>query len=204
MTTERRLVSQKHIPAYSGGGAIVRQAQRVKVVNLQGQQVADLFAFVLNDPGEFLSPSNTLGRLGCIYPQVGEPLYSNLVNPILTLEEDTVGVNDLLFQACDSALYESWGGQVNHPNCRENLNAILGEYDFTPAEPPHPVNLFQNTPVINLDGQLEARDSPAKPGDYVMMEALKDLLVIVTACSWDKGPLNGERPTDLMLEVYEG
>ncbi|MFQ5874623.1 MAG: DUF1989 domain-containing protein, partial [Dehalococcoidia bacterium] len=194
-------VSQVHIAAYKGGGLIVRQGQRVKVVNLQGQQVGDLFAFVLDDPGEFLSPSSTLARLRRIYPELGKPLYSNRHNPLLLLEEDNVGVHDLLLQACDTALYESLG-HANHPNCRDNLNAVLEEYDFTPTEPPHPVNLFQNTPIVDLEGHWEPRDSPAKPGDYVMLEALKDLLVVVTACSWDQGPLNGEKPTDLMLEVY--
>ena len=61
-----------------------------------------------------------------------------------------MGVNVLLFQACDSALFEAWG-QVNHPNCRDNLNAILKQYEFTPAEAPHPINLFQNTPIIDLE-----------------------------------------------------
>ena len=42
----------------------------------------------------------------------------------------------------------------------------------------------------------------AKAGDYALFEAMKDLLVIVTACSMDRGPANGGNPTDIMMEVY--
>jgi uncharacterized protein YcgI (DUF1989 family) len=78
----------------------------------------------------------------------------------------------------------------------------LKRLDFTTENLPDPHNLFQNTPIFDLEGNREARESPAKPGDYVILEALKDLLVIVTACSMDHGPVNGGKPTDLMLEVY--
>ena len=202
MVSDKILVSQTHIPANKGGGAIVKQGQRVKVGNPQGHQIGDLFAFVLDNSGEFLSPTITVGELRRIYPRVGDSLYSNLFNPLLTIEEDLVGVNDLLFQACDSLQYERMG-QLKHPSCRDNLNTVLKEFGVTPINPPHPVNLFQNTQIVNLEGEIEERESPANPGDYVMLEALKDLLVVVTACPWDQGPTNGDKPTDLMLEVFK-
>jgi uncharacterized protein YcgI (DUF1989 family) len=95
------------------------------------------------------------------------------------------------------------GASSDHRNCRDNLNEVLEEFDFTPAHPPHPVNLFQNTPIVDLEGHWESKTSPAKPGDYVLLEALKDLLVVVTSCSWDLDSINGDECTDLMLEVYE-
>lgn len=196
------LMAQKRVPARYGRGVIVKAGQRVKVSNPQGSQVGDLFAFVLDSPGEFLSPTETLERLGNIYPQLGEPLYSNLQNPLLVLEEDTVKVHDMLFQACDPPAYR-YHGLEGHRNCRENLNEVLEEYQIVPTEPPRPINLFQNTPIVDLDGRYEARRSPAGPGDYVLMEALQDLLVVVSACPWEMSSLNGESPSDLTLEVYE-
>ena len=201
MSAELKLLSQVHIPPQTGGGVVVYHDQRLKVIAVQGKQVGDLFAFVLDTGDEFLSPAHTLRGLRRLYPEVGKPLYGNKRNPLLLIEEDTVGVHDLLLPACDRLLYQSLGDE-NHPNCRDNLVATLKEFDFDTRCLPDPVNLFQNTPVIDLQGNWEVRESPAKPGDHVLLRALEDLLVVVTACSMDHGVLNGGRPSDLMLEVY--
>ena len=201
MSIERQLVSQVHIPEMTGCGAEVRSGQRVKVIAVQGKQIGDLFAFVLDSPDEFLSPGHTRGKLQSIYPVLGKPFYSNKRNPLLLLEEDTVGVHDLMAPACDYYSYKELGYE-DHPSCRGNLVATLKRFDFTPESLPDPHNLFQNTPVVDLDGRREARESAAKPGGSVVLQAMKDLLVIVTACSMDHGPVNGGKPSDLMLEVY--
>ena len=198
MSTERQLVSQVHIPALTGGGTEVRIGQRVKVIAVQGQQIGDLFAFVLGSTDEFLFPGHTRGKNRCVYPVLGKPFYSNKRNPLLVLEEDTLGIHDLLAPACDYYSHKELG-QEDHPSCRGNLVATLERFDFTPESLPDPHNLFQNTPVVDLNGHQEVRKSAAKPGDYVVMEALKDLLVIVTACPMSASKGN---PTDLMIEVY--
>ena len=202
MSSEASLQERVHIPAMSGGGVEVRSGQRVKVIAVQGKQIADLFAFVLGSRDESLSPGNTRGKVRSIYPVLGEPFYSNKRRPLMLLEEDTVGVHDLLAPACDYYFYKDLGFE-DHPSCRGNLVSTLTRFGFEPDSLPDPHNLFQNTPVVDLDGRKEALESPAKAGDYVVLRALEDLLVIVTACSVDVGVVNGGNPTDLMLEVYE-
>ena len=201
MSTERQLVSQVHIPRMTGGGMEVRTGQRVKVIAVQGKQIGDLFAFVLDTPDEYLSPGHTRRKIESIYPVLGKPFYSNKRSPLLLLEEDTVGVHDLLSPACDYYLYKDMGFD-EHASCRSNLVATLKRFNFTPQSLPDPHNLFQNTPIVDLESHQEVRESPAKAGDYVLFEAMKDLLVIVAACSMDRGPANGGNPTDIMMEVY--
>ena len=201
MSSERQLLSKTHIPAFTGRGVVTRRDQRIKVIEVQGKQIGDLFAFVLDQPDEYLSPGHTRGKLQNLYPQLGQPFYSNKRNPLLLLEEDTVGVHDLMAPACDYYMYKELGHE-DHPSCRGNLEATLKEHSFTPAALPDPHNLFQNTPVVDLDGRREIREPTAGPGDYVLLQALQDLLVIVTACSVDQGPANGGKPSDLMLELY--
>jgi uncharacterized protein YcgI (DUF1989 family) len=203
-TPALRLVSQIPVPKQSGRGVYLKRDQRVKVVSPKGPQVGDLFAFKHDDPGEFLSPKITMSQLRRIYPEVGKPLFTNKFKPLLMLEEDTVGVHDLLYQACDQYLYRAAWGEERHPNCRDNLNAALRLLDFTPGGQPDPHNLFQNSPVIDLDGHVQVQESRAKPGDYVLLRALEDAVVVVTACSVDRGVLNGGSPKELLLEVYEG
>lgn len=202
MSNQLEPVSQVHIPPQSGGGVRVTRDQRVRVTCPQGKQVGDLFAFVPGSRDEYLSPGYTLRGLGKLYPEVGKPLSSTHRRPLLLIEEDTVGVHDLLMPACDNNLYELMGAK-NHPSCRDNLNTTLKKFGFDIDGNPDPVNLFQNTPVVDLEGHWEIRESVAKPGDYIQFQALEDLLVIVAACSMDLSDLNGGAPTDLMLEVYE-
>ena len=201
-TPALRLVSQIPVPKQSGRAVFVSRDQRVKVITPRGKQVGDFFALNRADPSEYTSPANTRARNRRIYPEVGKPFLSNRFHPLLMLEEDTVGVHDLLYAACDDWMYRS-RGEENHPNCRDNFNAALREIGFQPGGQPDPHNLFQNSPVIDLEGHLEIRESPAKPGDYVLLRALEDLVVVVTACSVDRGVLNGGEPKELLLEVYE-
>ena len=202
MSAQTTPISQVHILPQTGGGVTVLRDQRVRVTCLQGKQVGDLFAFIPGSRGEYLSPSYTLRSLGRLYPEVGKPLYSTHRRPLLLIEEDTVGVHDLLMPACDNNLYELMGAK-NHPSCRDNLKSTLKDFDVDVDGNPDPVNLFQNTPIVDLDGRWEVRESVAKPGDYVQFRALEELLVVVAACSMDLSDLNGGTPTDLMLEVFE-
>ena len=196
--SEGRL-SKVTIAPQSGAGVVLKAGESIRVESPEGAQVADLFAFVLNQPDEYLCPRMTMTRQRRLYPRLGEPFYSNRRRPLLLLEEDTVGVHDLLYPACDSRLFGA-RGLSDHPSCRGNLNQVLEEIGFKAGGHAEPHNLFQNSPVVDMEGNMEVRESPAKPGDHVLLKALDDLLVVVTACSVT-GVLNGHRPKPIELEV---
>lgn len=143
----------------TGAGTEVRSGQRVKVIAIKGKQIGDLFAFVIDSSYEFLSLGHTRSKLQSIYSMLGKPFYSNKHNSLLLLEMDTVGVHDLMVPACDYYSYKELGHN-NHPSCRGNLVATLKRLDFTPESLPGPHNLFQNTPVVGLEGHREAREYP--------------------------------------------
>ena len=201
MSTERQLQSQVHIPRMTGGGVVVQRDQRLKVITIKGKQIGDLFAFVKDSPEEFISPGQTRMTLRKIYPKVGDYFYSNLRNPLMVIEEDTVGVHDLLAPACDEIMYQKRWGPDNHPSCRGNLVATLKRHEFSVPILPDPHNLFQNTPV-DSEGNIQVLEPPTVPGDYLVLQALADLFVVVTACSVEEGAANGGNPSDLMMEVY--
>lgn len=190
------LASTVTIPPQSGKAVPLGRNQRLKVITPEGIQVSDLFAFVRSSPDEFLCPRNTMTRQRRLYPQVGNPFYSNKRRPLLMLEEDTVGVHDLFYPACGG-----YSGEEDRPSCRRNLNAALRDVGFTPGGYAEPHNLFQNSPAIDMDGRVEIRESPARPGDYVLLQALDDLLVVATSCAVT-GLLNGNRPKPIVLEIY--
>ena len=128
-----RLVSSVTIPPQSGRGVFLERDQWIKVITPEGTQVSDLFAFVRHAPDEYLCPRTTMTRQRRLYPQVGEPFYSNKRRPLLMLEEDTVGVHDLFYPACDKYMYRDYWGDENHPSCRGNLERRVERARFRAA-----------------------------------------------------------------------
>ena len=202
MSTSQSPIARVHVPAMNGRGVFVQRDQRLKVIAPGGTQVGDLFAFVQNDLADTLSPSQTRSILDKFNLLVGRPLYSVARTPLFLLEEDTVGRHDLLAPACDRLRYLEDFGIEGHRNCRDNLNEALNELGCSPPGYPDPINLFQNTPIADLDGTRETGESLAKPGDHVLLRALEDLVVVVSACPQDQTVLNGGTPKGLVLEVY--
>ncbi len=188
------------IPAGEGRCVAVERNRRFRVVDVEGGQVADLFAFAAADPAEHLSASHTRGHLNRLFPRPGEPFISGRRRPLLMLESDeSPGVHDMLIPACDTERYARLGAR-DHASCAENLMAALAPHGITPGTVPQPVNLFMNIPV-GTDGVLSWRRAPTLPGDGVTLCALDDLLVVVSACPQDLVDINGGRPTPLHLHL---
>lgn len=130
-------------------------------------------------------------------------MISNYGNQLVVLEEDTTGHNDLIWPCCSGQ--QKPGLPAKIPNCRDNLQDALRAIDFpVPAHPElvHPHNLFQNSPVNLATGKLEFYEPTARAGNYVVIRALENVVVVVTACSFPTGPVNGGEPKELIMEVY--
>jgi uncharacterized protein YcgI (DUF1989 family) len=196
-----QLLRKVLIPGAYGRAAFLRQGQYLKVIDVQGKQVCDFFAFNPADPTEFLSASHTRGANGQVHLEVGKPLYNNDRQPVLLLEEDTVKIHDMRFAACDPARYGMYGAW-QHRSCKMNTLEALEEFNLRPPVFPDPVNLFMNTPIA-ANGSMTIQPPVSKAGDYVTFRALRDLIVVGSACPMDLNPTNDFKPTDIMFEVYE-
>lgn len=136
--------------------------------------------------------------------QVGESFFSaRSAEPMLTLIEDaSPGPHDMLYPACDQALCDHVG-LPDHPNCQDNLISALARENITIDFVPDPVDLFQNSsPQAN--GRIDVLASINPPGGYVKLRALRDLLLVVTACSVDFHPTNDDRCTEIEVAVTSG
>ena len=51
------------------------------------------------------------------------------------------------------------------------------------------------------DGSLEFLPAVARPGDYLTLAALVDVIVVLSVCPMDVNPINGHRPADIALEI---
>jgi len=193
----------RDIAAQSGGWIEVKRGQLVRIVDVEGAQVADMFAVSSADKTEWLSVGNTRSATERLFPRVGQSFYTNQLRPILTLVEDrTPGVHDMLYRACDPLVYALMGVTGHHPSCEENFQKAAAEVGWRPPETPDPVNFFQNTPA-DEHGNIRSEPALTKAGDFVTLRAEMDLIVVVTACSWDiaSSPINGARCTGIRLAI---
>ncbi len=179
------------IPARLGKAAKLNKGQSVKLINTHGSQVVDTWAFRLPDLGEFMSMEHSRAAIGSIFPHVGDSMVSNKREAILTLVEDSSpGVHDTLIAACDRYRYEQLGCEGHHDSCTDNLAAALGELGMTPPETPAPWNMWMNIPVA-ADGAVSFEPPVSRPGDYVVLRAERDAVVVFSCCPQDVIPING-------------
>jgi uncharacterized protein len=193
------------IPARRGKALRLRQGQTVRVINTTGQQVVDTWAFNAADLREWMSMEHSRVAIGRIVPQVGDALVTNRRRAILTLvEDDSGGVHDTLFAACDRWRYELLGGTEYHDNCTDNLAAGLAELGLVPPEVPAPLNLFMNIPIVD-GGRVEVRPPVSTPGSHVGLRGEIDCLIAFSACPQDLLPVNGVAmtPTHAHFEILD-
>ena len=188
------------VPATRGKGWRVAAGERVSVVDVEGCQVVDLFAFCAADPTEHLSASHTRVTLKRMFPAVGESFVTDRRRPILTLLEDTSpGHHDMLVAACDRRRYELLG-HPDHRSCADNLAEALAALGAESRLVPQPVNLFSRIP-ITADGDLDFRPAATRPGDRIVFRAERDILLVGSSCPMDLNPISGGRPTSFGVEI---
>ncbi|MEI8081863.1 MAG: urea carboxylase-associated family protein [Actinomycetes bacterium] len=185
----------------SGGWVKLDAGERLRVVDVAGQQVADLFAVASDDFDKWLSTSTSRGVAWKLFPPVGATFFTTAFEPLLTFEaDDSPGIHDMLFSVCRPEMYAAIGATLPHPSCHENFRIAASQFGWNPDEVPDPVNFFQCT-AIGDDKTLTPLPAPSKAGDSVTLRADRDVYVVVTACSMDVEPINGEACTGLRLEV---
>jgi uncharacterized protein YcgI (DUF1989 family) len=117
-------MDQIDIPAREGRAWRLEAGDRFRVIDVEGRQVGDLWAFAQADVGEYHSAPHTRVECGRVFPRPGEHFWSNRRRPILTLLEDrSPGIHDMLMAACDPARYVRLGVEGPHASCQDNSSA---------------------------------------------------------------------------------
>ncbi len=175
----------------------------VRVVDVEGGQVGDVFAFT--DGGtelaEHHSAAHTRAGVDKLFPAVGESFVTDRRRPILTLVGDTSpGEHDMLIPACDPARYAALGAP-GHRSCAANLREALDEAGLTFTGPtPQPINVFMRVP-IGAGGRFSWLTASSRPGDAVTLRAEQDCVVVVSACPQDLVPISDAGLSPLAIET---
>ena len=186
----------------------VRRGQLIQIVDVQGRECSDFQAFSRRalDRGleREIDPTTTRSLMGSLYPAPGifSKYWTIEHEPLVEIVQDTCGRHDTFGLACTARYYEDLG-YPGHVNCSDNINRDLARFDIRPRGGWPAINFFFNTMLD--DSQAIGMDDPwSRPGDFVMLRALTDLVCVSTACPCDVDPANGWDPTDIQLRVYEG
>ena len=188
------------IPARSSIAFPVRAGQLLRVVDVEGEQVADVSFVVRDDPEEGLSGIVSTQFNSTVAFTAGHRLVTNRTRVAFTIEADTAGPHDVLMGACSRASYLARYGVADHPNCKDLLEEAFARAGVRRTVS-DTFNAFMNVPV-DANGGLSVQRPRSRAGDYVDLRAELDCLVAISACPADLSPCNGYRPTSIGVELY--
>jgi uncharacterized protein len=191
------------VTACTGLAVKVDAGQGIAIVDIEGGQVGDFFAFHAADPTEYLSASHTRAFTSRVFPAVGQAFMTSRRRPMLRVLGDTSpGYHDLLVAACDPIRYQQLGVDGWHASCAENLTTALAAHGITPTHIPQPFNVFMRTPGT-LDGSIVWLPARSKAGDRFEMVAEMDLIVALSACPSELSGINAGELSDLAIIVSD-
>jgi aminomethyltransferase len=184
----------------------VRAGEYIQIIDVAGRQCSDFLAFDRRrlDRGAAagLDATTTRTLMGAAYPGPGlhSKFFDRHMQPLVEVIRDTVGRHDTFNLACTARYYEDMG-YFGHPNCSTNFNAALAPFgiEATPGWPA--INFFYNTHV-DARNVIYFDEPWSRPGDYVLLRALTDLVCASSACPDDIDPANGWNLTDIHVRVY--
>ncbi len=185
----------------------VRSGQYIQVMDVQGRECTDFQCFSLAqlDRGieRDINMTTTRSLTGCIYPMPGirSKYWSVDQEPLFEIVQDTCGRHDAYGLSCYPRYYDD-AGYPGHVNCSDNINTELAAWGIKPRVGWPSINYFFNT-MIDEHHVLSVDDPWSRPGDFVMLRALTDLVAVSTACPCDIDPTNAWNPTDIQVRVYK-
>ena len=161
----------------------LRKGDRLRVIDLEGEQVADLISFNRSDPAEWLSSGRSIDHANSIYLTTGNVLYSNRSESMFTIIADEVGRHDFLLTPCSPETFKIiYKTGAYHPSCLENLATNLARFGIKAGTIPTTFNIFMNVEIAP-DGTLRILPPRSKAGASIILRAEMDLIVGLTACS---------------------
>ena len=201
MSEPARQIKRIRIEPKTGAAFQVARGQLLRVIDVDGGQVVDLFCFSEIDRVEKLSSGHTTDYNGKIMLSTGDTLYSSSSQPMFTIQEDKVGGHIMLYAPCSQAMYEkSYGVNDPHPNCLDNFCKSLENYRIDGDKVTVPLNIFMRV-VISGSGEIEIRKPDSEAGDYIDLLAEMDMIVAVSVCP--AGICNNYTWTPIDVELYD-
>lgn len=198
------VVHDEVIPAKGHWAHEMKAGQYLRIEDIEGQQAIDLLCYRLDNLAEKFWAAHTAKLNGTIYIKTGHVLYSDLCNPMMTIVEDTVEVNDVICGSCSAALDNvRYGPEKAVPGCMDNFEAAIKPWGLERDDVAMCFNIFLNYPVGDAGRVAMDQQAPSSAGDYQLLRAEMDLLIAISNCPQENNPCTGFNPTPIRVTVYQ-
>jgi aminomethyltransferase len=199
-------LADQRIEARTAFAYEVKAGDYIQIIDVEGRECSDFQCFdalqLERGVERCLDATTTRYAIGAAYPAPGlfSKFYDQNFEPMVEVVQDTCGRHDSFGTACTAKYYDDMG-YPGHVNCSDNFNRQLQPYGVEARKGWMAINLFYNTGV-DADNQIYFDEPWSRPGDYVLMRALKDMVCVSSACPCDVDAANGWNPTDIHLRIY--
>lgn len=200
------IIAHHHVLAGDYFLGEIKQGQTFRIVDLEGNQAADVLFYNAKDPSERYSAMDTIRNQGNLYLTTGTKLIANTQRELLEIVADTCGRHDTLGGACateSNSVRYSLEKRCMHA-CRDSWMLAIAEhpeFNISKRDITHNINFFMNVPVTH-EGGLTFEDGISAPGKYVELTAKMDIIMLISNCPQLNNPCNGYNPTAIEVLVW--
>lgn len=181
-------------------GALVAAGDLVRFVDLEGQQAVDFLCYNAHDTRDRYNAANTMKMAENVYLNPGTVLYGEYATRLMKIVASSCRDHDTIGGCCSVEMNWLRYGRRTH-SCRANFLHELSKFGMGEADIVANVNWFMSVPV-GRNGGMAISDSPSKPHDYVDVEALTDVIAVISNCPQKYNPACGYNPTPVRVETY--
>ena len=187
-------------------GYLVRAGEYIQIMDVDGRQCTDFQCFDarkldrgLQHPLDVTTTRTILGHSYAM-PGLHAKYFDHENTALVEVVQDTCGRHDAFAMACSAKYYDDIG-YPGHINCSDNFNSARAPYGVEARTGWMAANFFFNT-WIDGHGVLMTDEPWSRPGDYVLLRALTDIVCVSSACPDDTSPANGWHLSDIHVRSY--
>ena len=185
----------------------VRAGEWIQIIDVEGRQCTDFQAFcaaaLQRGTERCLDATASRTVAGRAHPAPGPraKFCDQDFQPLVEIVQDSCARHDAFGLACSAKYYEDMG-YPGHANCSDNFSAALAPFGAAPRRGWMSMNFFFNSEFCPRARTFASEEPWSRPGDFVLLRALTDLVCVSSACPDDIDPANGWNPTEIHVRTY--
>jgi len=195
-----RLTSSVVVDPGGSWGALLAQGERVRFVDIEGRQAVDFLCYNAADTRDRYNAANTMKMAENVFLNAGTVFYGEYATALMTIVASSCPNHDTIGGCCSVEMNLLRYGRRTH-SCRANFIHELAKFGMGEADIVANVNFFMRVPV-GRDGHMAIADSPSRAGDFVDVEALTDVIAVISNCPQKYNPACGYHPSPVRVETY--
>ena len=187
----------------------VKAGDYLQIIDVDGRQCTDFQCFSARklDKGRDhpLDVTTTRTLMGSSYPMPGlhSKYYDQDMEPLVEVVQDTVRPARRLRACLRRANITTTSAIPATPTARR-ISTARWRTRASRRAPAGWRSTSSSTPAIDAQGVMVSDEPWSRPGDYVLLRALTDIVCVSSACPDDTTPANGWNLTDIHVRTYSG